>query len=105
MEFCSAIFGCLFIIKQRGRERQCRIEKPESRFSRQGPTFSPPLLDNSCLQVWYSAPFLFHPDVSLVGWSEDKKSPKLSSPLTFLATWPLFNLAIELLWCESGDDS
>ena len=33
-------------------------------------TFSSPLLDNSCLQVWCLAPFLFHPDVSLVGWWE-----------------------------------
>ena len=46
----------------------------EGCFSRQGhpshSTFSPPLLDNSCLQVWCLAPFLFHPDVSLVGWWE-----------------------------------
>ena len=59
-------------------------------------TFSPPLLNNSCLQVHFCSTQTFRGGLRI---------RRLSSPFTFLATWPLFNLAIELLWCEGGDDS
>ena len=87
-----------FFIKQ-------TIEKPESRFSRQGLNFFSSSQHLMFTSLVFSSIFVPPRRPLVPGWSEDKKSPKLSSPLTFLATWPLFNLAIELLWCEGGDDS